>query len=432
MIQGGDFTRGDGTGGYSIYGPRFKDENFTLKHDEPYCLSMANSGKHTNGGQFFITTKATPWLDGKHVVFGKVIEGHQVCRQMEQVGSNNGKTRHAVICYRCGDVDEMTAEQKQAHQRKVEEREQELIKRRKMERDARAGKKMPDPSEVLGAKGAESTFNKKDGVYDIQGTGGKLGESSKGTSGSIDINQLSEREKRNFLEIQRLTKPGAKYRNLNPWNVMQLDPLATEAEIKKKFKKMSILIHPDRNQDQKEIAQKAFDALKKAYETLTDPKRKDECLGVLQEAKFRVEQALVKEREKAAKEARLSKTNVVVELAKKENFDTAVEKETTKLFADLDLAHQERVQREQVKKAEEAAIEAQTQNYAKLCKEYNKNFNESRQQRVDAWYKFEAKVNGKKNKMKKKKFSMGTMRVPKPKPEGRVENNYYQPGRTGY
>merc|ERR1712157_283729 len=269
----------------------------------------------------------------------------------------------------------------------------------------------------IGAKGAESTFNKKDGVYDIQGTGGKLGESSKGTSGSIDINQLSEREKRNFLEIQRLTKPGAKYRNLNPWNVMQLDPLATEAEIKKKFKKMSILIHPDRNQDQKEIAQKAFDALKKAYETLTDPKRKDECLGVLQEAKFRVEQALVKEREKAAK---------------KENFDTAVEKETTKLFADLDLAHQERVQREQVKKAEEAAIEAQAQNYAKLCKEYNKNFNESRQQRVDAWYKFEAKVNGKKNKMKKKKFTMGTMRVPKPKPEGRVENNYYQPGRTGY
>ena len=195
---------------------------------------------------------------------------------------------------------------------------------------------------------------------------------------------------------------------------------------------MSILIHPDRNQDQKEIAQKAFDALKKAYETLTDPKRKDECLGVLQEAKFRVEQALVKEREKAAKEARLNKTNVVVELAKKENFDTAVEKETTKLFADLDLAHQERVQREQVKKAEEAAIEAQAQNYAKLCKEYNKNFNESRQQRVDAWYKFEAKVNGKKNKMKKKKFTMGTMRVPKPKPEGRVENNYYQPGRTGY
>merc|ERR1712048_197250 len=199
---------------------------------------------------------------------------------MEQVGSNNGKTRHAVICYRCGDVDEMTAEQ----------------------REARTSKKLPDTSEVIGSKGAESTFNKKDGVYDIQGTGGKLGESSKGTSGSIDINQLSEREKRNFLEIQRLTKPGSKYRNLNPWNVMQLDPLATEAEIKKKFKKMSILIHPDRNQDQKEIAQKAFDALKKAYETLTDPKRKDECLGVLQEAKFRVEQALVKEREKAAKE----------------------------------------------------------------------------------------------------------------------------------
>lgn len=106
MLQGGDFTRGNGTGGKSIYGEKFADENFKLKHDRPGLLSMANAGPNSNGSQFFITTIVTGWLDGKHVVFGEVADedSMKLVKKIESLGSQSGKTAAKITISESGQL----------------------------------------------------------------------------------------------------------------------------------------------------------------------------------------------------------------------------------------------------------------------------------------------------------------------------------------
>ena len=104
LLQGGDFIANDGSGNESVYGPRFEDENFSVSHDQKGIVSMANNGRNTNGGQFFITFNKAQWLDGKYVAFGKVVEGMDILDQIEAAGTSNGAPKKVVSVLDCGEI----------------------------------------------------------------------------------------------------------------------------------------------------------------------------------------------------------------------------------------------------------------------------------------------------------------------------------------
>ena len=135
MMQGGDFTEGNGCGGLSIYGPTFKDENFRMKHTEPGLLSMANSGKNTNGSQFFITFAECRHLDNNHVVFGKVVEGWEVCREVERLRTDrNDKPVSPVTIENCGELEASQEPKPKKQKHKKKHKKEKPIKKPKKSR----------------------------------------------------------------------------------------------------------------------------------------------------------------------------------------------------------------------------------------------------------------------------------------------------------
>ncbi|MEJ1282331.1 DnaJ heat shock protein family (Hsp40) member C8 [Cricetulus griseus] len=236
---------------------------------------------------------------------------------------------------------------------------------------------------------------------------GRLSQSS-----AMEVKQIEKRDSvlTSKNQIERLTRPGSSYFNLNPFEVLQIDPEVTDEEIKKRFRQLSILVHPDKNQDDADRAQKAFEAVDKAYKLLLDQEQKKRALDVIQAGKEYVEHT-VKERKKQLKKEG-KPTNV--EEDDPELFKQAVYKQTMKLFAELEIKRKEREAKEMHERKRQREEEIEAQEKAKREREWQKNFEESRDGRVDSWRNFQANTKGKKEK-KNRTF----LRPPKVKMEQR-------------
>ncbi|XP_066429746.1 dnaJ homolog subfamily C member 8 isoform X1 [Eleutherodactylus coqui] len=220
-----------------------------------------------------------------------------------------------------------------------------------------------------------------------------------GFNASFSHGQVKQIEKRDSVltpkqQIERLTRPGSSYFNLNPFEVLQIDPEVTDEEIKKRFRQLSILVHPDKNQDDPERAQKAFEAVDKAYKRLLDAEQKKRALDVIQ-AGYEYIEHIVKEKKKQLKKEGKS---LDVEEDDSEVFKQAVYKQTMKLFAELEIKRKEREAKDMHERKRQREEEIEAQEKAKREREWQKNFEESRDGRVDSWRNFQAHKKGKKEK----------------------------------
>ncbi|XP_034949793.1 dnaJ homolog subfamily C member 8 [Chelonus insularis] len=234
--------------------------------------------------------------------------------------------------------------------------------------------------------------------------------------------EVKEIEKRDSVltpkqQIDRLLRPGSSYFNLNPFEVLQIDPGTSIDEIKKKYRRMSILVHPDKNQDDADRAQQAFEIVNKAWKTLENEETRAKCMDVIEEAKARTDHMIAEKKKKLKKELKDSGGGIVMlEEETEQGYRHAIWVMTMKLFADMERRRRELATRdaEQRKRKREEELSAEAQ--AAVEKEWQKNFEESRQSRVDSWKAFQSK-SGAANQKKTKK--MKAFRPPKTKAESR-------------
>ncbi|XP_037519881.1 dnaJ homolog subfamily C member 8 [Rhipicephalus sanguineus] len=208
--------------------------------------------------------------------------------------------------------------------------------------------------------------------------------------------EVKEIEKRDSVltpkqQIDRLLRPGSTYFNLNPFEVLQISPEAPIEDVKKQYRRLSILVHPDKNPDDRERAQKAFDVINKAYKSLEDEQQRQRALEVIEEAKGRTDMMVEEKRKKQRKAGKGDK----VEEDDPEKYNHAVYVLTTKLFADMERKRRQQEDRDQEERKRKREAEIREQEKAQQEKEWQKNYEESRENRVSSWKNFQT---GKKSK----------------------------------
>nr|CAG4636511.1 EOG090X0DLG [Eubosmina coregoni] len=223
-----------------------------------------------------------------------------------------------------------------------------------------------------------------------------------------EVKQIEKRDSvlTSKQQIDRLLRKGSSYFNLNPYEVLQIDHETPVEEIKKKYKRLSILVHPDKNQDDAERSQTAFEVINRAWKILENDKTRKRCLEIVEEAKGMTELAMAEKRKKLKKEGKSTR----IEEDDPEKFRRAVYVMTIKLFADMERKRRELEQRDMEERKRKRETEMEAEEKAKVDKEWQKNFEESRQGRVSSWQKFQNK---------KTKTSKGFFKPPKAKPEQR-------------